>query len=448
MFLLLLGTAAATFVPVSFYPAVEGFLAAGTSAIHVAPLTSNQDFYLDVTSSFCSTYNVTIDSQFTGIGVPDHAVEVFCIAEATCATSGYADNCSIQQLFNVSTGQNFFTRRPQVFSFFACDLLPPNWYTAPSCDTQMSSQSVQNCAVRNEAERQFDLSPCDAQACCKPCAWDCSFGMYCYLSQGLPPLPIFQLGIPPLIPCTDGSFCNYYCCTTIERNQSALQEVDVTTRCVFVPTAIPGTPACTHGDHMTETCTASASWNSSTRSLNTATVTNYTCSYSCGYPCATSPVVPLSECQSADRMSNCLPGTAHDKHCTINILADTKTVCPTGGIPVVYKNVDKVQAAGQNPFVPLTVGLYPGLVAQCSPTDDIDCDPPVCKCLGPHGCPNHPTCSGRGTLFESDLPWVQAACVCNPDGSFGDLCEFAPPDSNIDCSNGQQITGTTALYLA
>lgn len=422
-------------VRVTFYPTVEIPEAGGASRVHNRPPSRSSaslasPYIIPSTiADVCVTYAVNSSTQFLGNGtIPDHSAdnvitlhpgEVFCnTGEGVFPTT--ISQALLRNQFRVKNTQDSLLPH---FAFFACSNLPDNWYTDEDCDTNERKTGpgglTEDCSDMNSLARQTSLL-------CKACAWDCAFGVQCFESLGLPPLPFFDPGSNNTLPCTNPEDCRFLCCFTQQRTSDT---VSVNSVCTGI-----SKNSCGQGGKTT-TCSAEASWNVNTP-RSTAQIQQYRCSFACDFPCATGTAVSISECESPlDRKTLCFPGVM-DRQCTVNILTDPLSVCPDNtGVPVVYKNVTQAQALGEDPFVfhatTDTELSAPGQPRRCTQPFERACDDPICKCLSNSDCPKHPLCNGHGTRMDSLYPHVPSTCVCEA-GFYGATCQSRVSD--IGCN--------------
>lgn len=444
-----------TWVKVSFFPPISpDNVSAGLFALHVRSRDlldrsqlSKPYITAEVVPSVCQTYTANT------------SVEVFCrrkdvsagISPTEC-DSGDDRPCSLEDvtLLDASTVQRFRVQETLEFSWFSCTNLSSHWYDNPACDTQ------EPCYSKSPETRS-------TTAGCETCAWDCAYGLQCFYSTGLPPLPYAQDADAPYItPCRDQNNCRYYCCSEQRRIPVALDSagnaasrVAISMTCTFVPQKQQsGSAVCGSSSRLSELCNSSASIvlrtlaGSGQTQITVENVEPYRCQYDCDYPCTTPKTLQLSECDPVSKLCtpnvvNAQVGGVHDKMCTVNFLLDKQAVCDNGEQPVAYKNQAKCDALGLSAFDDIGVGFAYGSRTVCTEYDYLGCDAPLCRCQSPQGCPSHPNCSGHGTLYDTDVAYLDdyytpPVCVCDP-GYFTRFCAFRRDSTAPECARGQEL---------
>ena len=485
------------FYPATFYPAVEPFLLTTDIVINANPLffldrnvirirpmgdasgtvndtiTVLPDTWIDAQRSpFCSTHIFSEISviRFEDIEILGNDTEIVCRpSDPTIAAlvqlnppnltpnePGFACTsppCTPEDINHVLTNSSVTLSLQSIvdvaptFAYAHCKMIPSAWYADPSCDTRETPAAC--------FERGTGVSGRTVNPECLSCDWDCDYTKQCYRITGLPHISFFQLEASGFLPCLDTNDCIFECCETQTRLGNpfdALQQQGVrhTVECVYRPASSPtNVAACSTGERLLARCKAEAIYPVEEGIANdpaSASISPYQCNYTCLYPCTNPTTFQLLECSQQDTLELCNPvivdagiGGPHDRQCRSSILDDPLLLCPEGETPVVFKDPVKVMDIGEDPFEPVEesfVPVPPGLLKQCSEEDTQACASPVCLCIQPEGCPNHPTCNAVGTLHQSLLPGVEDVCACDPTFS-GSRCESRVYDA--ECNMGQNL---------
>lgn len=325
------------------------------------------------------------------------------------------------------------------FSYTRCKQLPSGWFADPSCDTRSTCFDE----GLGGSGRGSLLNPE-----CFACDWDCDYAKQCYVVTGLPHISFFQSEANDFLPCLDSNDCTFECCETQDR--SNIFEVTHSVECVFKPNpSPPNAAACSTGERFLARCSAQATYAVDAgvaKDPTTAIIEPYRCDYTCLYPCTNPQALQLLACDQNNILDDCDPvivdqglGGPHDRLCRVSILDNPLNLCPNGETPVSFKDPVEAIALGEDPYEPVEesfVPVPPGLLKQCSETDTQACATPLCLCVQPEGCANHPTCNGVGTLHQSLNLIQEDVCVCN-DGYAGSRCESKVYDSS--CAMGQNL---------
>lgn len=404
-------TTQATFLRVSFYPAV-GI----SSLIKTRKPTPTSgilpDPYVPVHNPLCETYAVN-SSVRNEAGGP-HSQEIFCRPSAPqnpaqCLVDIDGLACEIDDITSLNTNQALARQNVVAFSFFTCGTLDPAWSQDARCDTECD---------RNDPDSD-----------CHLCQWSCNFGLQCWFTQDIPPMPYFEE--PANASSANLGTSSSYCCQTYERictfdPQTSQVEcvLQYSMTCVLTPTIPAGSVTCT--SQIQSTCSSTViSDDQGGNVIYQAPL----CTSTCVFPCTNSSLA-IPDCVG----SQCHP-SVRLLQCTINFLANPEYVCPFGGLPIVYKDATSL--------ADVTDTHATGQRLLCN-VGDMDCETEVhCLCVDtfiatgyPHRtCKNHRNCHYGGTYFESLNPAIAPLCVCNI-GRFGRFCELAT--SGVDCNNGQE----------
>jgi hypothetical protein len=390
-------------VAVPFYPAVGR-----NTYIKTRPPTPSSKVlpapFVPVHNPYCHTYE-TNTSINLGAGGP-HTREIMCRNSiprnvSSCQVGIDTEPCSISDITTLNSNQALARQNAMAFSFFACQTLDvDHWYMDPRCDT--------------ECDRNNPQQHCDA------CQWDCRFGLQCFFTSGIPPMPFFET--QPSTPPDDTS--SSYCCETYERlctDDGCILQYSM--KCVLTPTIPSGSVTCS--SQIQSTCTSSATSDDKGGDLMFHPPV---CESKCLFPCTNSSL-PIPDCVG----TQCHP-SARLQQCTVNFLANPEHVCQFGGLPIVYKDATSVDPVSSSHAV--------GQRALCT-LGDTDCESNIhCLCIDTflpgytrRTCENHRMCNHGGTYFESLDPSVPPLCVCNI-GRYGRFCELQT--SGVDCNNGQE----------
>ena len=207
-----------------------------------------------------------------------------------------------------------------------------------------------------------------------------------------------------------GSTRNYYCCIeTTLLESGALTSV---TRCVFQGTVPISTTGTCLPDSYGEICIQTVTTSNDGTVIHS--FSDFKCTYSCEFPCvstnsgaitANCGQPPYGDCKASVSVQN--------QQCTV-----VASVCLFGSVLTgIVNNTSSLENI---------VTSFSADISQQCVTGQLNCIA-SCTCYG--GCPEHPTCSSRGTLYQSPstlwfpLPLAQF-CSCDP-GFYGDNCEFA-----------------------
>lgn len=453
-----------TWVNVTFFPSVNFWNWSGAQNLHIRPYGFEVSGVLpatfinmDVVAHVCTTYLVNETSAYadrpSGLSYSNFPspYEIFCRRDGvagglfpTSCDDGDTRPCNIQEIANldVATIQRYQITSALEFSWFACESLDETWFTNASCDT--------SAACYNRPPQERSLYPE-----CAACDWACEYGIQCFSTTGLPPLWYAEASFKPhIIPCKDENNCRYSCCSEQKRTSSG--NIQYITSCKFTPQPDPQALACEGGSRLNEAFTASASILINNTMLQAPEVSRYVGTYSCDFPCTTSETLQITECVfDANNVSVCIPETVnsqaggfHDKVCSTNFLL---IPCDNGGTRVAFKNIQAATDAGQDPLYAVNESKAFHARRQCTEQDYLYCDPPVCLCLRPTGCPKHETCNRHGTYFEDvfDLldpldnttqspHFMIPGCVCEPSYS-GRFCQVKKAETDPDCNRGVSL---------
>ncbi len=407
----LMQTITSSWVTVEFYPAVGM-----NNVIKTRPPTPSSkvlpDPFVPVFNPFCETSAVG-PSVRPELGA--HQYEIFCRNTAPanrsqCVSATDTLPCSIQDIATLNNNQALERQNALAFSFFTCqNLRAADWYMDTRCDTECDRNNVQqNCDI---------------------CQWSCDFGLQCFFTSGVPPVPFFEKQTSSATDDTSSS----YCCQTYERKclfdpdiMDTVCMIQYTMTCVLTPTLPSGSVTC--ASQIQSTCTSSATADDKGGNV---VFHPAVCTSTCVFPCTNSSLA-VPDCVG----TQCHP-SARLQQCTINFLANPEYVCPFGGLPIVYRD-----ALGSVEPVSQSHALNQRKL--CS-IGDKDCETDIhCLCIDTHvagysrrTCENHRMCNHGGTYFESLDPLIEPLCVCNI-GRLGRFCELQT--SGVDCNNGQEST--------